>query len=140
MNVHKIALMPGDGIGPEIVREGVKVMEMLQEIDPFSIEWKYFPNGSDHYLKTGELLPEDDIKELEKREAIYFGSIGDPRIEPGILEKGILLKLRFHFDQFVNLRPVKLFDGVDTPLKNKTAKDIDFNVIRENTEDFYVGI
>jgi len=140
MSVHKIALMPGDGIGPEIVQEGIKVIEAVEDLESFSIDWEFFPHGSDHYLETGKLMPEEDIKELEKNEAIYFGSIGDPRIEPGILEKGILLKLRFHFDQFINLRPVKLFDGVDTPLKNKTAKDIDFNVIRENTEDFYVGI
>lgn len=132
--------MPGDGIGPEIVAEGTKVVEAVADLENFSITWNEFVHGADHYLATGELMPEDAIKEIEKNESIYFGSIGDPRVKPGILEKEILLKLRFHFDQYVNLRPVKLFEGVECPLKNKTAKDVDFTVIRENTEDFYVGI
>jgi len=140
MTTHKIALMPGDGIGPEIIAEGKKVIRAVSDVEGFKIKWNKFSHGADHYLKTGELLSEESLKELEKNESIYFGSIGDPRIKPGVLEKGILLKLRFYFDQYVNLRPVKLFDGVDTPLANKTAKDIDFMVIRENTEDFYVGI
>ncbi len=140
MTNHKIALMPGDGIGPEIIAEGKKVINAVSDIEGFKIKWNKFPHGADHYLKTGELLSEEALKKLEKNESIYFGSIGDPRIKPGVLEKGILLKLRFYFDQYVNLRPVKLFDGVDTPLANKTAKDIDFMVVRENTEDFYVGI
>jgi 3-isopropylmalate dehydrogenase len=140
MTSHKIALMPGDGIGPEIIEEGTKVVETVADLEGFSVEWRDFPHGADHYLQTNELLSEESLKELEKTEAIYFGSIGDPRIKPGVLEQGILLKLRFYFDQYVNLRPVKLFEGVSTPLANKTAKDIDFFVIRENTEDFYVGI
>jgi 3-isopropylmalate dehydrogenase len=140
MTRHDIALMPGDGIGPEIIAEGKKVVEAVADMEGFSVDWTYYPHGADHYLATGELMPEETLKALRRHEAIYFGSIGDPRVAPGILEKEILLKMRFYFDQFVNLRPVKLFDGVETPLANKTSKDIDFVVIRENTEDFYVGI
>ena len=140
MTRYNIALMPGDGIGPEIVAEGVKVLEAAAANGGFTLDWDIFPHGADHYLATGELMPEETLKDLAKHDAIYFGSIGDPRVAPGILEKEILLKMRFYFDQFVNLRPVKLFDGVETPLAHKTASDIDFVVIRENTEDFYVGI
>ncbi len=140
MTRHDIALMPGDGIGPEIIAEGKKVVEAVADMEGFSVDWTEYPHGADYYLETGVLMPEETLKELARHEAIYFGSIGDPRVAPGILEKEILLKMRFHFDQFVNLRPVRLLDGVETPLANKTAKDIDFVVIRENTEDFYVGI
>lgn len=137
---YKIPVIPGDGVGPEIIREGRKVMDAASETANFEIEWIEFPHGADHFLSTGELLSEDTLKELEKYPAIYLGALGDPRIKPGILESGILLKLRFYFDQYVNLRPVQLFEGVWTPLKNKSPEDIDFKVVRENTEDFYVGI
>jgi 3-isopropylmalate dehydrogenase len=137
---YKIPVIPGDGIGPEIIREGRKVLEAAGEKFGFDIDWIEYPHGADHYLETGELISEDTLKELSAYKAIYFGSIGDDRIKPGILEKGILLNIRFYFDEYVNLRPVKLLEGVWTPLKDKTAKDIDFVVVRENTEDFYVGI
>lgn len=140
MTQYKIPVIPGDGIGPEIIREGRKVLEAAGERFGFDIEWIEYPHGADHYLETGELISEDTLKELSKYRAIYFGSIGDDRIKPGILEKGILLNIRFYFDEYVNLRPVKLLEGVWTPLKDKTSKDIDFVVVRENTEDFYVGI
>jgi 3-isopropylmalate dehydrogenase len=140
MAQYKIPVIPGDGIGPEIIREGRKVLEAAGEKFGFDIEWIEYPHGADHYLETGELISEDTLKELSVYRAIYFGSIGDDRIKPGILEKGILLNIRFYFDEYVNLRPVKLLEGVWTPLKDKTAKDIDFVVVRENTEDFYVGI
>ena len=140
MTQYKIPVIPGDGIGPEIIREGRKVLETAGEKFGFDIEWIEYPHGADHYLETGELISEDTLKDLSKYRAIYFGSIGDDRIKPGILEKGILLNIRFYFDQYVNLRPVKLLEGVWTPLKDKTAKDIDFIVVRENTEDFYIGI
>jgi isocitrate/isopropylmalate dehydrogenase len=140
MTQYKIPVIPGDGIGPEIIREGRKVLEAAGERFDFDIEWVEYPHGADHYLETGELISEDTLKELSRYRAIYFGSIGDDRIKPGILEKGILLTVRFYFDEYVNLRPVKLLDGVWTPLKDKTAKDIDFVVVRENTEDFYIGI
>jgi 3-isopropylmalate dehydrogenase len=138
---YKIAKMPGDGIGPEIINEGVKVIEKAAELNNFEIEWVDYDNGSDKYLKTGELITEDTLKEIKEGcKAIYLGALGDPRVKPGILEKGILLKMRFYFDQFINLRPVKLLEGVWCPLKDKTPADIDFSVVRENTEDFYVGI
>ncbi len=140
MTQYKIPVIPGDGIGPEIIREGRKVLEAAGERFGFDIDWIEFPHGADHYLKTGELISEDILKELSEYRAIYFGSIGDERIKPGILEKGILLAIRFYFDEYVNLRPVKLLEGVWTPLKDKTSRDIDFTVVRENTEDFYIGI
>jgi len=140
MTHYKIPVIPGDGIGPEIIRDGRKVLEAAGEKFGFDIDWIEYPHGADHYLETGELISEDTLKELSAYKAIYFGSIGDDRIKPGILEKGILLTIRFYFDEYVNLRPVKLLEGVWTPLKDKTAKDIDFVVVRENTEDFYVGI
>jgi len=140
MTQYKIPVIPGDGIGPEVIFEGRKVIDAAGERFGFDIEWIEYPHGADHYLETGELISEETLKELSDYPAIYLGSIGDPRIAPGILEKGILLTARFYFDQYVNLRPIKLLDGVWTPLKDKTSKDIDFVVVRENTEDFYVGI
>jgi 3-isopropylmalate dehydrogenase len=137
---YKVPVIPGDGIGPEIIAEGKKVLEAAGEKHGFSIDWIEFPLGAENYLETGELVSEETLKELGKYKAIYLGAIGDPRIKPGILEKGILLTMRFYFDQYVNLRPVKLLEGVWTPLKNKGPKDIDFVVVRENTEDFYIGI
>ncbi len=138
--MYKIASIGGDGIGPEIVAEGKKVLEAAGEKFNFDIDWTDFDIGADRYLTNGKLLTEDDLSELKKFKAIYFGAIGDERVKPGILEKGILLALRFHFDQYINLRPIRLLDGVETPLAGKGPADIDFIVVRENTEDFYVGI
>ncbi|HUW85396.1 MAG TPA: isocitrate/isopropylmalate family dehydrogenase [Methanoregula sp.] len=138
--MYKIASIGGDGIGPEIVAEGKKVLDAAGERFGFDIEWMDFDIGADRYLSTGTLLTEDDLAGLAEFRAIYFGAIGDERVKPGILEKGILLALRFYFDQYVNLRPIKLLKGVETPLSGKTPADIDFVVVRENTEDFYVGI
>lgn len=138
--MYKIATIGGDGIGPEIIAEGKKVLDAAGEIFNFDIEWVDFDIGAEQYLSTGNLLTEEDLSELSKFRAIYFGAIGDERVKPGILEKGILLAIRFYFDQYVNLRPIKLLNGVETPLANKGPKDIDFVVVRENTEDFYVGI
>ncbi len=140
MTQYTIPVIPGDGIGPEIIREGRKVLDAAGGRFGFDIEWLEYPQGADHYLATGELISEDTLKELSRYRAIYFGAIGDERIKPGILEKGILLAIRFYFDEYVNLRPVKLLEGVYTPLKDKTSQDIDFVVVRENTEDFYIGI
>ena len=140
MTQYKIPVIPGDGIGPEIIAEGRKVIEAAGEKFGFDVEWVEFPQGADHYLQTGELISLDTLAELSNYPVIYLGSIGDPRIAPGVLEKGILLAARFYFDQYVNLRPIKLLEGVWTPIKDKTPKDIDFTVVRENTEDFYIGI
>ena len=138
--MYNIALIPGDGIGPEIIREGKKVIEAASSQYGLEINWIEYPFGTEHYLKTGELLPDSALKEIEDMDAIYFGAIGDPRVKPGILEKEILLKTRFYFDQYINLRPIRLYKGVPCPLKNKNPEDINFYVVRENTEDFYVGI
>jgi tartrate dehydrogenase/decarboxylase/D-malate dehydrogenase len=140
MTSHKFAVIPGDGIGPEIIAEGRKVIDAVSDLEGFKIKWTEYPFGADHYLATKELLPESSLKEMGKMDAIYLGALGDPRLKPGILEKGVLLALRFYFDEYVNLRPIKLLAGVDCPLKDKKPEDIDFTVVRENTEDFYVGI
>jgi 3-isopropylmalate dehydrogenase len=136
---YKVPVIPGDGIGPEIIVEGKKVLEAAGDKHGFSIEWIEYPQGAEHYLQTGELVSEETLKDLSNYRAIYLGAIGDPRVKPGVLEKGILLAMRFYFDQYVNLRPVKLLEGVWTPLKEKGPEDIDFVVVRENTEDFYIG-
>ncbi|MEA3454809.1 MAG: isocitrate/isopropylmalate family dehydrogenase [Candidatus Caldatribacteriota bacterium] len=138
--MYNIALIPGDGIGDEIIREGRKVIEAASKIFSIDINWIEYPFGAEHYLKTGELLPDNALKEIEDMDAIYLGAVGDPRVKPGILEKEILLKARFYFDQYINLRPIRLYKGVPCPLKDKNPEDINFYVVRENTEDFYVGI
>jgi len=140
MTQYKIPVIPGDGIGPEIVAEGKKVLDTAGEVYGFDIDWINYPHGAEHYLETGELMSEDTLKELSGYDAIYLGSIGDPRIPPGVLEQGILLTARFYFDQYINLRPVKLLKGVATPLKDKGPDEIDFVVVRENTEDLYIGV
>ena len=137
---YKVPVIPGDGIGPEIIAAGKGVLEAAAEKHGFSLQWIEYPLGAEHYMRTGELISEETLKELKQYRAIYLGAIGDPRVPPGVLEKGILLSMRFYLDQYVNLRPVKLLEGVWTPLKDKTTKDIDFMVVRENTEDFYIGI
>ncbi len=140
MTLHKIPVIAGDGIGPEVIAQGKKVLEAAAEVHGFDLEWIDYPHGADHYLATGELISEDALRELGQYKAIYLGAVGDDRVKPGVLEKGILLAMRFYFDQYINLRPVKLLEGVWTPLKDKGPKDIDFTVVRENTEDFYIGI
>lgn len=138
--MYNIALIPGDGIGAEIIREGRKVIEAASYKFGIEIKWNEYPFGAEHYLKTGELFPDSSLKEIEDMDAIYLGAVGDPRVKPGILEKEILLKARFYFDQYINLRPIRLYKGVPCPLKDKNPEDINFYVVRENTEDFYVGI
>ena len=129
--MYNIALIPGDGIGPEIIREGKKVIDAASYSYVIKINWTEYPFGAEHYLKTGELLPDSALKEMEAMDAIYLGAVGDPRVKPGILEKEILLKARFYFDQYINLRPVILYPNVETPLKGKGPEDIDFVVVRE---------
>ncbi len=134
MHVYKIAVIPGDGTGPEVVREGLKVLEAASRKCGFKYETVHYDWGGDRYLATGEVLPPNAIEELRQFDAIYLGAIGHPDVKPGILEKGILLALRFGLDQYINLRPVKLYPGVETPLKDKGPEDIDYVVVRENTE------
>lgn len=139
-DVLKVAVIGGDGTGPEVVAEGVKVLKAVAALEGFQVECKDFDFGGDRYLRTGEILPPEAFEELRAYPAILLGAVGHPDVAPGILEKGLLLELRFRFDQYINLRPVKLFPGVETPLAGKGPKDIDFVVVRENTEDMYVGI
>ena len=138
--MHKIAVMPGDGTGPEVVKEGLKVLEAVSEKLGIKYETEEFDFGGERYMKTGETLPDSAIDELRAKDAIFLGAIGHPDVKPGILEKGILLKARFELDQYINLRPVKLYPGVETPLKDKGPEHIDFVVIRENSGGIYTGI
>ena len=137
--MHKIAVMPGDGTGPEVTAEAVKVLKAAAAKFGFKVELTEFDFGGERYKRTGELLPDSAVEELRKFDAILLGAIGHPDVAPGILEKGILLKARFELDQYINLRPVKLYPGVQTPLKDKGPNDIDFVVVRENTGDLYTG-
>lgn len=136
---YSIAVVPGDGTGPEVIAEGVKVLDAAAARAGFTLDYGYFPLGGEHFLETGELLGADTVSRLAGADAIYLGAIGHPRVKPGILEKGILLELRFQLDQYINLRPVRLYEGVATPLKDKGPADIDFVVVRENTEGLYTG-
>ncbi len=136
---YKIAVIPGDGTGPEVINEGIKVLKAVSRKFGFKLDFENYDFGGERYKKTGETLPESAVKELKKFDAIYLGAIGHPDVKPGILEKGILLNLRFSLDQYINLRPVKLYPGVWTPIKDKEPEDIDFVVVRENTEGLYVG-
>ncbi len=136
---YQIGVIPGDGTGPEVVAEGIKVLKAVSQRLGFSFQFQDYPFGGEYYLKTGETLPDEALSELEGLDAIYLGAIGHPEVKPGILEKGILLKLRFSLDLYINLRPVKLYPGIQCPLKNKGPEHIDFVVIRENTEGLYAG-
>jgi len=136
---YKIGVLPGDGTGPEVVGEGLKVLEAVSEKCGFGYDLVKYDFGGERYLRTGEVLPNSAIEEFKKLDSIFLGAIGHPDVKPGILEKGILLKIRFELDQYINLRPIKLYPGVDTPLKDKGVEDIDFVVVRENTEGLYVG-
>ncbi len=138
--MYKIAVIPGDGTGPEVVREGLKALKAVSEKTGFKYETREYDFGGDRHLKTGEVLPDLAVEELKDVSAIYLGAIGHPEVKPGILEQGILLKLRFELDQYINFRPVKLYPGVWTPLKDKGPEEIDFVVIRENTEGLYAGV
>jgi 3-isopropylmalate dehydrogenase len=136
---YSIAVVPGDGTGPEVVAEGVKALDTAAKKGGFGLNYEYHDLGGDLYLRTGEILPDPVVASLAGADAIFLGAIGHPDVKPGILEQGVLLKLRFDFDQYINLRPVKLYEGVATPLKGKGPADIDFVVVREITEGLYAG-
>jgi 3-isopropylmalate dehydrogenase len=137
--MYKIAVIPGDGTGPEVTEEALKVLKSAADRFGFKYELTEFDFGGERYLKTGETLPDSAVEVLRGFDTILLGAIGHPDVAPGILEKGILLKARFELDQYINLRPVRLYPGVDTPLKNKGPDEIDYCVIRENTGDQYSG-
>ncbi len=137
--MYKIAVIPGDGTGPEVTAEAIKVLNAAADKFNFKVDLTDFDFGCERYKRTGETLTDSAVEELRKFDSILLGAIGHPDVAPGILEKGILLKARFELDQYINLRPVKLYPGVYTPLKDKTPEHIDFVVIRENTGDLYSG-
>ncbi|MDD5134003.1 MAG: 3-isopropylmalate dehydrogenase [Phycisphaerae bacterium] len=139
MKTYKIAVMPGDGTGPEVTAEAVKVLNAASAKFGFKTDLTEFDFGGERYKRTGETLPDSGVEELRKFDSILLGAIGHPDVKPGILEKGILLKARFALDQYINLRPVRLFPGVETPLKGKGPKEIDYVVVRENSGDAYTG-
>jgi 3-isopropylmalate dehydrogenase len=139
MKSYKIAVIGGDGTGPEVVREGLKVLKEVASKFNFKYEKIEYDIGAERYLRTKEVLPDSLLEELKTVDAIYLGAIGDPRVKAGILEKGILLRLRFELDEYINLRPVILYDKRFCPLKDKKEEDIDFVVVRENTEGLYCG-
>lgn len=136
---YNIAAIPGDGTGPEVIREGRKVLGAAAKKYGFTLNFEEFDFGGDRYLRTGEILPDSAVEDLRKFDSIYLGAIGHPDVKPGILEKGILLRLRFELDQYINLRPIKLYPGVSTPLKDKGPEHIDYVVVRENSGDVYTG-
>ncbi len=137
---YNIAVIPGDGTGPEVVMEARKVLSAAASKFGFKMNYEEFDFGGDRYLRTGEVLPDTAVGELKKFDSILLGAIGHPDVKPGILEKGILLRLRFELDQYINLRPVKLYPGVATPLKDKGPEHIDYVVVRENSGDVYTGV
>jgi 3-isopropylmalate dehydrogenase len=136
---YDIAVIPGDGTGPEVVAEGIKVLEVVAARFNFGFQLHTYDIGGEHYLATGETISDQQLDSLAHKDAIFLGAIGHPEVQPGVLEKGILLKTRFTLDQYINLRPVKLYEGVYTPIKDKRAEHIDFVVVRENTEGIYAG-
>lgn len=140
MKDYRIALIPGDGTGPEVIAEGRKVLEVASQAFGFKLNYTPYGIGGEHYQATGETLPDCILEEFRQHDAMYLGAIGHPDVTPGVLEKGILLKIRFELDQYINLRPIRLYPGVETPIKNKESKDIDYCVIRENSGGLYTGI
>jgi 3-isopropylmalate dehydrogenase len=140
MNTYKLAIIPGDGIGPEVVAQGLKVLDAAGAKFGFKTEHKSFDFGGARYLKNGQILSDEEMNGLKAFDAIYLGAVGHPDVKPGILEKGILLKLRFGLDQYINLRPVRLYQNVPTPIKNKGPEHIDYVVVRENSGDMYMGL
>lgn len=139
MKTYKIAVMPGDGTGPEVTDEAVKVMKAAADKFGFKLDMTEFDFGGERYKKTGETLPDSGVEDLRQFQAILLGAIGHPDVKPGILEKGILLKARFELDQYINLRPVRLYPGVETPIKDKGPEEVNYVVVRENTGGIYTG-
>lgn len=140
MKQYKIAVIPGDGIGTEVVNEGIKVLNRVAELDGgFTFEFTHFPWGCEYYLEKGEMMPENGIELLSEFDAIYLGAVGAPTVPDHISLWDLLLKIRHEFDQYINLRPVKLLKGAECPLKGVTCEEIDMTVIRENSEGEYAG-
>ncbi len=138
--MYKIAVIGGDGIGPEVTKEALKILKKASELYGFEYETTDYPFGSEHYLKTGELVPESIYSEYKEHDAIYLGAIGDPRVEVGLVERAVIAGIRFKLDLYINLRPIKLYAESLCPIKDKKIEDVDLVVVRENTEDVYTGI
>jgi 3-isopropylmalate dehydrogenase len=136
---HRLAVLGGDGIGPEVVAEGLKVLDRLEQLEGFTTQRVDYDLGGRRYLDTGEVLSDATLEQLRGHDAIYLGAVGTPDVPPGVIERGLLLKLRFAFDQYVNYRPVRLYPGVASPIAGLTPERCDFVVIRENTESVYAG-
>ena len=140
MNEHLIAVVPGDGIGPEVVNEARKTCQASADVFGFELKWRDFPFGATYYLEHNEVLPNSALDDFAECEAMLFGAVGDPRVKPGPLEQGLLLAMRFHFDQYLNLRPALSFPNVPTPVPLANEQRLDIVVVRENTEDLYMGL
>ena len=138
--IHKVAVIGGDGIGPEVTEVALKALAFEAEKFGFELDLKHFPHSGAYYLESGEVLSDETVEELRAYDAIYLGAVGTPDVKPGIIEKGLLLKLRFELDQYINLRPVKLYPGVETPLKGKGPEELNYVCVRENTGGLYTGI
>lgn len=137
---YKIAVIPGDGVGPEVTVEAFKVVDRAASLFGFTYEAKRYPFGADHYLATNEFMPDGQLDEFRRMDAIFLGAIGDPRLPPGLVERGVIAATRFGLDLYINLRPIKLYAEHLCPLKDKKPEDIDMVVVRENTEDLYTGL
>ncbi|HZV78004.1 MAG TPA: 3-isopropylmalate dehydrogenase [Candidatus Binatus sp.] len=137
---YKIAVIPGDGVGPEVTDEGLKVLERAAKLFGFTYETKTYPFGADHYIATKEFMPEGQLDEFRRMDAILLGAIGDPRLPPGLVERGVIAATRFGLDLYINLRPIKLYAEHLCPIKDKKPEDVDMVVVRENTEDLYTGL
>ncbi len=135
----KLGVVAGDGVGPEVIAESLQVLAAVARSEGIDYELEHVDIGGAHYLRTGEVLPDAAVRQLRESDAILLGAVGDPRVPPGVLEQGILLRLRFDFHQYVNLRPIHLFPGVECPIRGKGPADVDMVVVRENNEDLYVG-
>ena len=136
MKSYDIACIPGDGIGPEIVREGIKVLNAAAAVEGFTLNYTHYPYGGAYYVETGIVMPQDGFQQLRQHDAIFFGAVGDPRVKPGIIEQQLLLAMRTELDQYINLRPARLWPGVESPVKG--AEHFDVQIVRENTEGFYI--
>ena len=136
---HRIGVIPGDGTGPEVVREGLKVLEAVRRSDGFGVELVEFDLGGERFLRTGEVLPAEELARLKEMDSIFLGAVGHPQVRPGILERDLLLRIRFELDQYVNLRPVVRYPGVKTLVPSHTEDDVNFVVVRENSEGLYSG-
>ena len=137
---YKIAVIPGDGVGPEVTDEGLKVLNRAAKLFGFTYETKIYPFGADHYIATKEFMPEGQLDEFRRMDAILLGAIGDPRLPPGLVERGVIAATRFGLDLYINLRPIKLYAEHLCPIKDKKPEDVDMVVVRENTEDLYTGL